>query len=212
MSHKEIFEAHEIINMSKDPDKSRGLIKTAIQSLLHHQIIYRDSHTISLEMYNFIMDNTKFFEKFFFTAGMDFKINYKLSMISISFSDLENENYGARLLRLKKDETIVRLTLKYLYSNGLKTGNMDENGRVSSNFVEIYNEYRRLSNIEPPKETYFKNNLIRPLVKRGCIKYSSDEDITILPGINIIVSDSNLNKIISESERENTKGEVKADV
>lgn len=200
MSYQLIKEASDLVNASKDPEMTRSLIKIGIQSLLHHQIIYRDSHTISSDVFDFLVENKGFFEKYFQTCGFDFAVSIKLSMVYVKFSEEDEEHYGGRLLRLKKDESLARLTIKHLYNNSFKSGNIDELGRVKCSFLDVINEYRKLTETEPPKETYFKNSIIRPLIKKGCLKMSSDDDITILPGINIVVSDAKLRSFLEKEQ------------
>jgi hypothetical protein len=201
----ELKEVQYILEKSEDIEEAKKTIEQSIQIVLHHQIVYSDSHTVPKKFFDFIVNNINFFEKYFMAAGFNLSYDHKTQMFALSQNKNEDEIYGIRLNRLKKDETYTRLVLKYLYIDGFKSGDMDSLGRVGVLFTDFLNSYRNLTTEEPPNYKQLKERILRVLQKKGVIRLTEDT-IIILPGINIIIPDRYLENFVNSTSKQAEEG------
>lgn len=198
----ELKEVQNILEKSDDIEDAKSTLEQGIQVLLHHQIIYSDTHTVPKKVFDFILTHQSFYEKYFAAAGFKMMYDPKTKMIALSHERSAEKIYGIRLNRLKKDETYSRLVLKYMYIDGFRSGDMDTYGRVGGSFTDFLNLYRSLTGEEPPNSRQLKERIFKNIQTKGAIRFS-DDTITIFPGINVLVSDKILEDFVTtQSETE----------
>lgn len=167
-------------------------IETAIQALLMHQVVYEDTPGLSRGARLALSNHRDFFAKWFAAAGMVLVHEPREQMTAL-VSD--KKLYGWHQMRLKRDETLVRLALRYILDNGAAVGTVDEHGRVASDTDELIDTYRTLGKCEPPSEVGLEE-ILGDLVRIGAIRRSARDRIErvtpllLLPGLRIHVPDS----------------------
>ncbi|NDV51507.1 DUF4194 domain-containing protein [Salipiger sp. PrR003] len=199
----ELREFAQILDKADDPDALSDAIRIAIQALMFHQVIYDDTHSVPSSAVQAIKDHRSFFERYFAVAGYDLEMDARTQMIALKPQDLEKPPYAWRLMRLKKDETLIRIALRYIFENGFTEGKMDGTGRVETDTVEISEVYQRIAQATPPGENHLVENLLRELNRKGIVRLG-DKDretrvtrLTILPGIRVLVSDAYIERLQS---------------
>ena len=166
-------------------------IEMAIQALLTHQVVYPDTSLLRHDIYDLIRRNSTFFERYFAAMGVGINIEPSTGMIAL----VRGQNrYGWQFSRLKKDETLVLLALRVSYDEGLRSGLMDEAGRVETNTDEIFDRIRTLAKTEPPTESRLEE-ILKSLRRRGTVLLHDTDrverltPVTVLPGVRIVVDD-----------------------
>ncbi|ANT62917.1 hypothetical protein AYJ57_20775 (plasmid) [Salipiger sp. CCB-MM3] len=199
----ELREFAQILDKADDPDVLSDAIRIAIQALMFHQVIYDDTHSVPSSAVQAIKDHRTFFERYFAVAGYDLEMDARTQMIALKPLELEKPPYAWRLMRLKKDETLIRIALRYIFENGFTEGKMDGTGRVETDTVEIAEVYQRIAQATPPGENHLVDNLLRELNRKGIVRVG-DKDretrvtrLTILPGIRVLVSDTYIDRLQS---------------
>ena len=192
---QDLYDLNEILDKAEDSEALEEAIRTAIQALLFHQIIYDDTHTVPGAATDAVKTYRTFFEKFFSAAGFDLVLDNRSQMIALRPQRLEKPPYGWRQTRLKKDETLLRLGLRHIFEQGFINGTMDETGRVHSDTAEITDLYRTMAKADPPSENYLLETLLRDLQRRGAVRVGERDKearvtkIMILPGIRVLIPD-----------------------
>ncbi len=208
----ELKELGQILDKSDNSDEEAEAIRTAIQALLFHQVIYDDMHSIPSSAISAIKNHRIFFEKYFAAAGFKLTMDSRSQMIALSPESFEKPPYGWRQMRLKKDESILRIALRYLFEKGMQAGVIDEYGRVPTDTIELTDIYQRMAKTKPPSENQLIDVMLRDLQRRGIVRVGDrDKDakvtkITILPGVRILVSDEFVQRLEKWIEMESDKG------
>ncbi|MHA6347508.1 DUF4194 domain-containing protein [Roseivivax sp. CAU 1761] len=197
----ELREFATILDKASDPEALEEAVRIAIQALLFHQVVYDDTHSVPAAAVQAIKDHRGFFERYFSVAGYDLEMDSRTQMIALKPKDLGKPPYAARQMRLKKDETLVRIVLRYLFERGFMDGKMDGSGRVETDTVEIAEVYQRIAQSAPPGENHLVDTLLRDLGRKGIVRIGEkDRDtrvtrMTILPGIRVLVSDAYVERL-----------------
>lgn len=208
----ELKELGQILDKVEDSEAEAEAIRTAIQALLFHQVIYDDMQNVPSAAISALKEHRVFFEKFFATAGFKLTMDSRSQMIALVPEDHEKPPYGWRQMRLKKDETITRLALRFLFEKGLASGGMDETGRVHTDTIELLDVYQKIAKATPPSERQLIETLLRDLSRVGCIRVGDRDKeakvtrITILPGIRVMVSDDFVDRLEAWLEKETASG------
>ncbi len=207
----EIREFGDILDKAADPEAEAYAIRTAIQALLFHQIVYDHTHGIPLSTIKALKDHRIFFEKYFSTAGFELIVDSTTQMFALRPVESDNPLYAWKSMRLKKDETLVRLVLRSIFENGFRNGTMTETGQVESTTLQIAEEYERLSKKAAPSDKVLVEAHLKELSRKGVVrlgdthKDSNVTQITILPGVRIIVSDEFVSRIDEWLEGDQSK-------
>ncbi|EPX78071.1 DUF4194 domain-containing protein [Salipiger mucosus] len=197
----ELREFAQVLDKSDDPEALGEAIRIAIQALFFHQVIYDDTHSVPSAAVQAIKEHRGFFEKYFAVAGYDLEMDARTQMIALKPQERDKPPYAWRLMRLKKDETLIRIALRYLFEQGFVDGKMDGTGRVETDTVEISETYQRIAKSAPPGENHLVDTLLRDLTRKGVLRIG-DKDretrvtrMTILPGIRVLVSDGYIERL-----------------
>jgi hypothetical protein len=208
----ELKELSDILDKASDPEAEFDAIRMAIQALQFHQIVYDDDKSgITLAALQAMKDHRFFLEKYFSVAGLKMIFDSKSQMTGLVPEDSNQTPYGWKSVRLKKDQTLMRLVIRHLFESGFRNGTMTEAGRVEATTLEIAETYERLSKGESPSQKLIIENHLRELARKGCVRIGDTDKesgmtrLTILAGIRIIVSDdfmSRLNEWIDSAQSE----------
>ncbi len=188
----ELDEVRELLDGRRgNPPVPKDDIEIAIQALLTHQIIYPDTSLLRRDTYDLIRRHNLFFERYFNAMGLGVTIEPATGMIALVRG---RNRYGWQFNRLRKDETLTMLALRLTIDEGLRSGLMDDTGRVETNTDEIFDRIRTLAKVEPPGESRLEE-ILKWLRKRGAVllhdpdKIERVTPITVLPGIRVLVDD-----------------------
>ena len=198
------IEEYEKILTREKSENTHLLIETGIQALLFHQIIYEDMPNIPKQCFDIFKRNRLFFERYFAIAGMVLNYDLRYQMLYLTPSG-EQSPYASSQMRLKKEDSSIRIALRLLFEEGVRTGSLDEFSRVKSNYSSLENLYKNLSNKEAPTQRTIKEKYLKELHSRGALriidsKNSDDINFYILPGIRIYVSDEFIANVHDHSE------------
>jgi hypothetical protein len=181
----------------EDEDIQLASITHALQALLHHQVIYDDTHGVPGHVIALIRQEARFFDSYFNVMGYRLRIENHHQMIAL---EPLAKPYGASRVGLKKDDTLVRLALRLILDEGFKHGAMDEHGRVTSDTDELYERFHSMGQISPPPDARL-NEILKDLARLGAVKIGDrdrQERVTalkILPGLRVYVSDGYIAKV-----------------
>lgn len=199
----ELQDVENLIDADRDP-VSKETIETAIQAMLFHQVIYEDTPGISKDAIAALRRHRMFFEKYFAAAGFRLRIEHREQMIALETKDTI---YGWRQTRLKKDETLIRLALRFLLDKGLETGAMDESMRVLSTTDEILDTFRTLApQSEQPNETRLID-ILRDLHRIGAVRLGERDkaehitELQLMPGLRVHVPDVYIERVVLWTEQ-----------
>ncbi len=193
-------ELDDIAFAAKDPEQAFEAARIGIQALLFHQTIFEDTHGLPRAAFNMLKENQEFFQSYFSAAGFTFTVANNVQMISIRPNDAA-PGYANRQRKLKKEDTLLRLALRYLYDRGMTSSQMDQSGRVMITSGDLTDSFRQLTGTEPPSETQLIEGPLRELHRKGAVRIGERDkaarvsEIMILPGITVLVSDTTLNQI-----------------
>jgi hypothetical protein len=171
-------------------------LQTAIQALLHHQCFYEDTPALR-EAFRVIVQNPRFFERYFAAIGVALVIDTRTRMVAL---DAGATVFGWKQNRLRKDETLVLLTLRWMLEEGLREGAIDGDLRVETTTNELYDRIKILTGSEPPDEARLID-IMKDLRRRGAVRLGDRDRVervtplTIMPGIRILVPDAYVDAI-----------------
>lgn len=192
-------------------------LQTALQALLFHQCLYEDT-PFAGESYRVVVAQDRFFERYFGAMGYRLVIDPRARMVALVPG---GATYGWQQSRLRKDETIVMLALRYALEEGLKEGAIDEDGRVETTSDELYDRVKLLAGTEPPDQARLMS-ILKMLRRKGAVRIGEHDGtervtpLTILPGIRVLVPDVFVEGVIlwleSQSNAPKADGDVIAKV
>lgn len=206
MSALELAELRHILDDASakagNDEEVRDDIAQALQALQMHQCVYSD-YPLSGRVYDTVLRHRSFFEKYFSASRQEVVIDNRDGMAALSPTA---PSYGWRENRLKKDETLTLLALRYHYEEGMRAGAMNEQGRVDISTDELYDTFREIAKSEPPAESRMID-ILRDLRRRGVVRVGERDrtekvtPLVILPGIRVVVPDIFVEGVISWLEQ-----------
>lgn len=168
-------------------------VTRALQVLLVNQCLYPHSPGLS-RVYDLVVRCPVFFERYFAALGYELVIRPQESMVALSVPAV-SPRHDAMYVRLKKDETLVLLTLKVLRDEGLSEFRVGEDGAVACSTNDIVDRLATLAGTPPPDETRLLD-ILRTFQRRGAVRTGEREresrvtPVSVLPGIDILVPDA----------------------
>jgi hypothetical protein len=205
MSALELTEVRQILDDAdarpgarKSRDRtSEDDLRTALQALFMHQCVYSDA-PLSGRPYDIVLRHRVFFEKYL--AAMDFELVID-RRDGIAAMRPRGPVYGWKQNRLKKDETLVLLGLRYLFEHGMKRGEMTEQGRIETSTDELYDAIKTLARTEPPAESRLEE-ILKFARRKGLVRIGERDRVekitplVVLPGIRYLVPDLHVEAVI----------------
>ena len=205
--------------LEKNPDENyENLMVGSLQLLLIKQCIYSDGVGIQ-KNFKFLRDNQLFVKKYFSALGYEAQFDDRYGMITLIPSSIK-EQLSDRFIKIKKDQTIVLLTLRKLLDDAMRRGDVDPNtGRTGLDTDEFHDTLSTLSGKVIISESRLSEILTefnsRGIVKLGkMVKEEHCQDIEILPGIRHLVPDDFIKAIQSfvEEKKESSEQNLFIDV
>ena len=206
MSTLELAELRQILDDAETRKSgertTEEMLHSALQALFMHQCIYADE-PLSGMPYDIICRHRTFVEKYAAAMGFELLIERRDGLAALRS---RGPIYGWKQNRLKKDETLVFLALRYLLEEGTRRGDLSEQGRVDSSTDELFDVIKTLARTEPPGETRLEE-ILRFARRKGLVRigerdrYEQITPLTILPGIRIIVPDVTVEAVIDWIEK-----------
>ncbi|MBK1698295.1 DUF4194 domain-containing protein [Rhodovibrio salinarum] len=190
------MELTELRNLLDDP-KNRGRhatgeddIRQALQALMMHQVVYRD-WPLSGGPFNTVHRHRSFFDRYVSAMGAELVFEHRLGMIAMRPATTQ---YGWKQTRLKKDETLVLLALRYLYDEGMANSQMTEDGRIETTTDHVHDLISTGVGETPPDESRLME-ILHGFHRKGLVRLGKRDSVerltplTVLPGVRVIVSD-----------------------
>ncbi len=199
----ELDEVQELLDGGRGEAVDRDKLESTIQALMFHQCLYDDTPGLPKHIVPLLRKKRSFFERYFSPMGYKMIVDHREQLIVLSQVGV---GYGWKQTRLKKDETLVLLALRLLIDEGLRSGNMNELGRVETTTDDIFDLIRTLGKTEPPTETRL-DEILKFLRRKGAVRIGDRDrgervtEVTILPGIRYHVPDAYIEGIILWIER-----------
>lgn len=196
MAEAELSEVTRIL----DSGVAEGDLQLALQALIFHQCLYEEWP--SSAAYKLIVRHIAQVRPIIAAFGFRLEHSALLRMLVVK---LEQPGYGVSMNRLRKDETIVLLCLRLLYEEQIRSGASDEAGRVLTISSEVYDQIHRTTGETPPAATRLFE-ILGQFQRRGLVRVGlRDEDqvanVTIFPGITLLVPDAYVGMIADWLER-----------
>lgn len=205
MSALELTEVRQILDDAdarpgahKSRDRtSEDDLRTALQALFMHQSVYADA-PLSGRPYDIVCRHRVFFEKYL--AAMDFELVID-RRDGVAAMRPRGPVYNWKQNRLKKDETLVLLGLRYLFEHGMSRGEMTEQGRIETSTDELYDAIKTLARAEPPAEGRLEE-ILKFARRKGLVRIGDRDRVekitplVVLPGIRYLVPDLHVEAVI----------------
>ncbi len=164
----------------------------ALQVVLKAQIVYADTPGIG-RSYELARHYAPFFASYFACLGYAFAVSHRDQMLALSVPE-EGARHDAPGERLRKDETLVLLSLRVVYEEGLAQGRTTSVGVVEATTDDLVETMRTGARSEPPDEARLID-ILRLFVRRGALRMGERDRVervtplAILPGIAVLSSD-----------------------
>ncbi len=182
-----MLEGYESLNVGQ-----KNTFRDICNKLISYNFLARDK-TDNKESYYFVISFKNLFDDFFEILGYTVEIDQAVGTIMLNNSNSVNQ------LRLSRDQTVVLLILRLLYSENMKETTVNSN--VVINVEEIQNKYKYLE----IKNKINKTDLVRSL--RLFRKYNlievvgltdsliSNTKVVLLPTLLSAIKVSDLNEV-----------------
>ena len=202
------MELTELRNLLDSPDNrgrhatSEEDIRQALQALLMHQILYRD-WPLSGGPFNTVHRHRSFFDRYVAAMGAELVFEHRVGMIAMRPA---TSQYGWRQNRLKKDQTLVLLALRYLYDEGMETSQMTGDGRIETTTDHVHDLISTGVGEAPPEESRL-TEILHGFHRKGLVRLGKRDTaerltpLTVLPGVRILVSDVYVQAVADWVER-----------
>ena len=175
----------------------------ALQVLLKAQVIYADTPGIG-RSYELARHYAPFFTDYFACLGYALAVSHRDQMVSLSPA-ADGPRHDIASERLRKDETLVLLSMRLLYEEGLRDHRVGTDGIVACTTDEIVEKIRTVARDEPPDEGRL-SDILRFLARRGGLRLGERDRIervtplALLPGLTVLASDGWIERLRMWSE------------
>lgn len=174
-------------------------LRRALQALLTRQCIY--AHTPGLQrIYEIIRIYSPFFSNYFGTLGYTLVVSARDQMVAIAVPQNESR-YDTVYERLRKDETLVLLSLRLMWGEAIASQDIGDAGIAATTTAELVDRIKNVTQQEPPDESKLMD-ILRMFSRHGAVRVGERDridrvtPISILPGVSVIVPDSYLNELL----------------
>jgi hypothetical protein len=193
--------------------------KAVVQRLLDKQVIYRRESNIEADMYDRFIRMEDLVDEYLSVIGITVAANHKLHF-AIAYppgSDIpgihtREAGEGVFQRRIKADEAGLMLTLRLLYEEKIREGEIDENGCVYVPLETVFTRYLSIVKKEMPTGKAERKSLFNTLKQMRIIEYNDLDNAEQWIGIREIILNFTLEgmvQVVSEVEagQENRSGE-----
>ena len=182
-----MLEGYETLNVTQ-----KNEFRDCANKLISYTFLCRDKED-NKEDYYFVISFQSLFTEFFSVLGYELLVDQALGTIK-----LENEN-NSNILRLNRDNTVLLLILRLLYSESLKETSLNNN--IVINVEDIQNKYnyleikQRLNKTDLVKalRLFRKYNLIEVIGLRDALV--ANTKVILLPTLLEAIKTSDINEV-----------------
>lgn len=166
--------------LSANDDVDEASIKQTAQQLLTRQFLHRE-RPIHRKHYQNVVRFQRFYRNLFDVLNHTLVVNESKGYVGLVPEDF--------VLRMKLEETLILLTLRFVYDQEVGQFNVDENGCVSLMIDEFEDRYQHFAKRELPRSAGTFNDILKTFADRGVISVDQEESelkmlqIMILPTI-----------------------------
>ncbi|MCE4223663.1 DUF4194 domain-containing protein [Methylobacterium sp. C25] len=170
----------------------------ALQALLKIQVVYADTPGIG-RSYELARHYAPFFRDYFACLGYDFEVSHRDQMIFLRVPT-DGARHDAPAERLRKDETLVLLSLRLVYEEGLRDHRVTTDGIVECTTDDIAEKIRTAARSDPPEETRL-TDILRLFARKGAVKLGERDraervtPLMVLPGIAVLSPDAWMDQV-----------------
>ena len=181
--------------------------------LLDKQVIYRNESQVEAELYDLFVRMQGVVETYLGILGITVFCNPQLNFV-IAYppgSDIPGVGGGdagqmALQRRIHGDEAGLMITLRLLYEEKIREGEIDEKGCVFVPLETVFTRYLSITKKEMPAAEAERRSLFNSLKQLRLVEYSDLTGAEQWIGIREIIMHFTLNGIVAAlSERENTQ-------
>lgn len=200
---------------NQQEERTEAAITRCVQIMMSRQCIYPNMHAIG-PSYRILAkpENQHFFRRFFTAMGLEFYHDTRSGMIALKVPKDGGSRYDYQSGRLRKDETAVLLALRITYEEAFKNKQYSETGHVETSTDDLYDKLKVVGDMEIDAP---RLDAILQLLKRKGVVEIGDKDpvenvtpLTILPGIEVVVPQGYILRIIDAMEATKVKVSVAA--
>lgn len=165
----------------------------ALQVMLTRQVIYASTPSLG-GSYEIARTYSSFFERYFAALGYRFVSSVRDQMVALSVPQGE-ARYDSVYERLRKDETLVLLTLRLLWEEAVANQEIGDGGIFETTTGDLVDRLKAVTQQDPPDEGRLLD-ILRFYQRRGAVRMGQrdrSERVTplfVLPGISILVPDT----------------------
>lgn len=164
----------------------------ALQVMLARQCVY--SHTPGVgRSYDLVRAYAPFFERYFASLGYRLEVSARDQMVALALPR-DEPRYDGAIERLRKDETLVLLTLRLLWEEAIRAHAIGEAGALDTTTDEIVDRIAQAARMPPPEEARLLD-ILRRFARHGALRLGERDRVarvsplTVLPGIAVLVPD-----------------------
>lgn len=172
---------------------SREELVRCKQALLTRQCVYSSSPALG-RTYEIIRAYSSYFEAYFNGMGYRLVVSPRDQMVALSVPQ-DQTRYDAAYQRLTKEQTVVLLSLRLMWEEGVNNQDVQEGGIVETTTGDLIDRIKSVTQANPPDERPL-TDILRFFQRYGVVRVGERDRIErvsplmILPGVNIVAPDS----------------------
>ncbi|MCJ2045173.1 DUF4194 domain-containing protein [Methylobacterium sp. J-078] len=172
----------------------------ALQVLLKSQCVYAGTPGIG-RSYELARHYAPFFQAYFGCLGYRFEVAHRDQMVCLRVP-LDGIRHDAQGERLRKDETLVLLSLRLAYEEGLRAHQVTTEGVVECTTDDIAESIRTVTRSDPPDEQRLID-ILRLFARKGALRLGERDKVEkitplmVLPGITVLSPDTWMDQVRS---------------
>lgn len=204
----ELKEYRDLVDLREDYRPSQGGVQPpdeeevtrCIQVMMHRQCIY--SHARHYSRVFAILSSAQyqsFFRRYFAAMGYELHHDQRAGMVALKASS-GTKRVDGQSAKLKKDETLVLLTLRLAYEEGFRNNDMGGRGEIEITTDDLLEKLDVVASTSVAESrlmeilTFFKRKGILEIGERDPVERV--RPLTILPGVEIVVSEAYVGQIL----------------
>lgn len=186
---------------ARAPDEAE--LTRALQVLLKSQCVYAGTPGIG-RSYEIARHYAPFFQSYFACLGYGFEVSHRDQMVFLRVPT-DGVRHDGQAERLRKDETLVLLSLRLAYEEGLRDHRVTTDGVVECTTDDIADSIRTAARSDPPEETRL-TEILRLFARKGAVRLGERDKVEritplmILPGIAVLSPDAWMEQVRAWAE------------
>lgn len=192
----------------EDDDIVVSNFQKAARTLLARQVLHADGHLKS--SYRLICRHEPYFSRLLHGFGYELTIDMHYEYIIVTPGGLEG---ATRRGRLRKDESLLLLTLRIMWEESSRDGEMDDIGRITVDTDSVLDRLTTLGGGEAPSKRRLKE-MLDTWRSNGFLRVGEEDreeeiiPLTIMPAIRHLVTPALVKEIELFLNKTDPKGDV----